>query len=56
MAGEWCVCSFTCGGIHRNQRNAARIPPHFKSSLHYSHSLFKHHSGSWRDSGTEAEP
>jgi hypothetical protein len=36
-----CVCSFTCGGIHRNQRNAARIPPHFKPSLHYSHSLFK---------------
>jgi hypothetical protein len=21
-----CVCSFTCGGIHRNQRKAARIP------------------------------
>jgi hypothetical protein len=25
-----CVCSFTCGGIHGNQRNAARIPPHFE--------------------------
>jgi hypothetical protein len=33
------VCSFTCGGIHRNQRNAACIPPHFKSSLQDSHSL-----------------
>jgi hypothetical protein len=35
-----CVCSFTCGGIHGNQRNAARIPPHFKFSfttlIHYS--------------------
>jgi hypothetical protein len=35
-----CVCSFTCGGIHGNQRNAARIPPHFKFSFtaltHYS--------------------
>jgi hypothetical protein len=25
-----CVCVFTCGGIHRNQHIAARIPPHFK--------------------------
>jgi hypothetical protein len=47
---QQCVCSFTCGGIHRNQRNAACIPPHFKSSLQVFHSLFKHHKSLTRQS------
>jgi hypothetical protein len=38
------VCRFTCGGIHRNQRKAAGIPPHFRVAFHscqHSNSISK---------------
>jgi hypothetical protein len=36
-----CVCRFTCGGIHKNERKAARIS---LSNSSVSFTLLTHHS------------
>jgi hypothetical protein len=43
------VCSFTSGGIHRDQRKAVRIPPHFKVLFH-SHSPLTYHKSLKKES------